>query len=124
MDSFTANVVTPGEMQMPQPQNPKKSFRVVFMLLLLAVLASAVATAFILISGQKPQIAANPSPVPTKEENPFVTEPAQTNPFSETAEVESVAANPFSDDTSDNPFDQFDTLATSSSDTETYQNPF
>ncbi len=126
MDTFSASVLSPQELnQVNAPYKPSASFRVIFLLSLLAVLASAVATTYILITGKKPQIVEMPVALPTADENPFAEEPTTTqiNPFID--EAQATVLNPFDGVDSSNPFEQFEdsTADTPTINTEV-QNPF
>ncbi len=123
MDTAQPNTqINPSAPQpVPTPQiKPHTGFRLIFLLLLLAVLISAGATTYILISSKNSQV---PATQPTAEENPFDSVSVYTNPFTDETTVTTV--NPFAETStsSANPFDQFADQANTTQ-TDTYQNPF
>lgn len=133
MDAFTVSVnksipTPPVANQTPIASQPKSSFRIIFLLLLLAILASAIATTYILMTGNTPKIASDNITAQTATENPFADEAQTTksNPFTdfETLEKENLnEAALFEEETSENFFAQFETQETSTGSTE-YENPF
>lgn len=124
MDSFTAQA-NPGNMTL-EGKKPSSFFRAIFLLLLIVTLAAAGVTTYLLLSRQSEA----PAPVTTTEtENPFTSTAADSsNPFATGALTQSQGetVNPFAEETSDNPFSQFDTTANTSTTTRQsdYENPF
>jgi hypothetical protein len=130
MDNFTATVVSVGDQTPTSTAMPKKSGvpnggLIVF--LILAVLLSAAATIYLIMSGPQtpapPLIPQTAEATPTSEqtENPFSDSAVTVNPFDETA-TDSGTVNPFAEESTNNPFDQFESgTATTSSPA---QNPF
>lgn len=115
MDTYVATKMPVGPVL-----KPSHTFRTVFLLLLLATLISAGATTYVLIK-QKNTPATTPAPI-SAADNPFAAETTPTNPFADSANAATVTT-PFSDETGENPFDQFETTP-SASPTSEYQNPF
>ena len=115
MDTLAANPVTPIT---PTP-NSHKNFRLVFFLLLLAVLAAATATTYILVGSKNTQELPDNS---VSESNPFDSLSSYSNPFA--SDTQSSVNNPFEDTGSTNPFDQFVSQAQPAQTNDTYQNPF
>lgn len=127
MDTFTVSTIDATQMNAPvEHKGPSKSFRIIFLLLLLATLASAAATTWILMGGLTPAStpAAPISTVPAAVENPFAVESQTANPFVDTAIASSESAtNPFEDEETllENPFAAFaSTTVTTGNET----NPF
>lgn len=98
-------------------KKPSKSFRFVFLFFLIAVLLLAVATTYILVSGNK-----QTDSISQTEENPFseLSTTAYQNPFTQTTQAQT--ADPFAESGNENFFAQFDTGTTVN--TTDYQNPF
>lgn len=117
MDTFTATVDPNQPQSAGMVKKPNPHFRLIFLLLLIAVLLSAGATTYILISRTT-------APVPvveTVEPNPF-DETLSENPLEEDANQTASAGGIFVETATDNFFDQFgDNTATSS---DSYENPF
>lgn len=118
METVTVNEGQPATAATPQAPKTNHHFRVVFFILLLAVLASAVASTYLLIGLSAPAKIAE-----TPVENPFDTIATYSNPFNEDSSAAAVA-NPFDEslETSANPFNQFADETVTQSDS--YQNPF
>lgn len=112
---------TPQAPSFPEhPNKPKNFFRIIFLLLLIATLASAAATTYILISGKQKGAPVQAVPISSTsdttitdnaviETNPFDSENTQVNPFDNTEET-------------DNIFSEFETDSVTA--TGEYQNPF
>jgi hypothetical protein len=124
MDNFTVSTVSQGDLQPVASEHkaPSKRFRLVFLLLLLATLASALATTYILMTGKTLAPTPTKSPAAVAPVNPFASDSAQVNPFSDPSQLAATSSgNPFADSQSTNPFDTFDTSATTPS---SAANPF
>ncbi len=110
-NAYTMSVGDPQSSTPAATPKPKSSFRLIFLVLLLAILASAGATAYILFGNKPPQlIPTSTTPLPqTQAENPFQGQQAD-NPFvDETAMSANDTNNPFAQANPDNTFAQFDT---------------
>lgn len=121
MDSFTAQA-NPGNVTV-ETKKPSSSFGIVFLFLIVLALGVGAFTVYTLMGQNTP-----PQTTTIAEgENPFATQDAGDNPFSESAlaESEGEAVNPFVEEDDSNPFAQFDTTtSTSPAQTNTYENPF
>ena len=118
MDTFTAT----ADPNLPQPvglaKKPSSHFRLIFLILLIAILFSAAATTYILMS----KTATPPTTiVETVAPNPF-DEPLSENPLQDDTIQTASAEGMFEENASDNFFDQFGDGATASSNVN--QNPF
>jgi hypothetical protein len=98
------------------PKAPS-SLRIIFFILLIAVLLSATATTYILMTWKSntPTL----SPV-NSDENPFSSE-ISSNIFLEPSE--DISSTPFNENFENNPFDAFE-IGTEATPTQEYENPF
>ncbi len=125
MEGFTITANQSVTNLLPQQEQTKsrKSFRSLFIFLLLVVLVSAGATTYILISRNAAGNINSNAPI-SAQTNPFAQETEIVNPFTDTTIASESAANPFDSVESANPFDQFDTNTRQAGSSGTYQNPF
>ena len=118
-DPVTANVLDVSQ----NASKPHSSFRLIFFVLLIAVLLSAAASSYILMNWnvENPESQVTTQ---TEEENPLVID-TSTNPFEDEIVSDVETETPFVTGTSTNPFAAFATEAESESgNSGEYVNPF